>query len=179
MAENIYQSVNGEINEQVSRELSRRRELQFHVDLFKAYIRLQALCASNLNRGPGETMRSQAKELVIRYFPQVPLQNMSLMLQRAPRIYRLLLLFNGDWRLMDSFEELSPCFFKSSMNSALNFEVWLNLVKTGMLNYEEGPTLRENNKKYVKDSKLDIVKSYFDGVDENLSDFLEDDENNE
>ena len=115
LAENIYKSVNDEINEQVNKELSRRRELQLHITLFKAYTCLQAFCSLNLSRGQGETTRSQAKALVLKFFPQVSLQNMALMLQRAPRIYRLLLLVDGDWRLLDSFEELSPCFFKSSM----------------------------------------------------------------
>jgi hypothetical protein len=47
LAENIFQSVNGEINEQINKEMSRRKELRFHVELFKAYIRLQAFCSSN------------------------------------------------------------------------------------------------------------------------------------
>ncbi|RGB21591.1 hypothetical protein C1646_777670 [Rhizophagus diaphanus] len=82
LAENIYQSVNGEVKEQINKEMSRRKELRFHVEVFKAYTRLQAFCALNLSR---------------------------------------------NWRLIDSFEELSACFFKSSMNSAANFEIWLNL----------------------------------------------------
>jgi hypothetical protein len=69
---------------------------------------------------------------------------MSLMLQRAPRIYRLLLLTDKDWHLIDSFEELNSSFFKSTMKSASNFEIWINLVKTGeMINYKEGSIMRE------------------------------------
>ena len=180
LAENIYQSVNREINEQMNRELSRRRELRFHVEMFKAYTRLQALCALNLSREQGETTRSQAKALVVKYFPNISLPNMSLMLQRAPRIYRLLLLTNGDWRLIDSFEELSSCFFKSSMKSAANFDIWLNLVKTGqMVDYKEGSNMLKRGKKEMKNAKLDILKSYFDGINEDLEGAIIEDEEEE
>jgi hypothetical protein len=100
------------------------------------------------------------------------------MLQRAPRIYRLLLLSNEDWRLIDSFEELSACFFKSSMNSAANFEIWLNLVRTGQIaDYKNGTSMCEEGKKFMKEVKLNIIKEYFDEVDEkNLKDFITDDD---
>ena len=177
LAENIYQSVNREVNEQVNREMSRRKEMRLHVEMFKAYTRLQAFCALNLSREQGEMTRSQAKAIIIKYFPQISLPNMGLMLQRAPRIYRLLLLTNGDWRLIDSFEELSLCFFKSSMKSVANFEIWLNLVKTGqMVNYQEGQKMREKGKEEMKQAKLDIIKSYFDGVNEDLKDIIIDDD---
>jgi len=130
-----------------------------------------------LSQEQGEMTRSQVKAIIIKYFPQISLPNMGLMLQRAPRIYRLLLLTNGDWRLIDSFEELSSCFFKSSMKSAANFEIWLNLVKTGqMVNYQEGQKMREKGKEEMKQAKLDIIKSYFDGVNEDLKDIIIDDD---
>ena len=37
LAENIYQSVNMEVTEQISKEVLRRRELCIHVKMFKAY----------------------------------------------------------------------------------------------------------------------------------------------
>ena len=151
--------------------------MRFHVEMFKSYIQLQAFCALNLSQSRGETTRSRAKSIVIEHFPQISLPNMSLMLQRAPRIYRLLLLSNGDWRLIDSFEELTSSFFKSSMNSAANFEIWLNLVRTGQVaDYKEGPTMCEEGKKFMKEVKLNIVKEHFNGVDDNLKDFIVDDD---
>lgn len=177
LAENIYNSVNREINEQVSKELSRRRELRFHVALFKAYICLQAFCSLNLSRGQGETTKSQAKTLVLKFFPQISLPNMALMLQRAPRIYRLFLLAHGDWRILDSFEELTPSFFKSSMNSAENFDIWVNVVKSGLIvAHEDGAALHENGKQIMKAAKLNIIKSYFNGVVEEDSIIIDDDE---
>ena len=62
------------------------------------------------------------------------------------------------------------------MKSMVNFEIWLNLVKTGQLvDYKEGQLIRERGKKDMKQAKLDIVKAYFNGVDENL-DFIADDD---
>jgi hypothetical protein len=177
LAENIFQSVNGEINKQINKEMSRRKELRFHVELFKAYIRLQAFCLSNLSRSQGENTKTQAKTLVTRYFPHISSSNISLMLQRAPRIYRLLLLTDEDWRLIDSFEELSSSFFKSVMKSASNFEIWINLMKTGeMIDYKEGSIMREQGKNEMKLAKLNIIKSYFDGVGDSLNEFIEDDD---
>ena len=87
----------------------------------------------------------------------------------------MLLLSNEDWRLIDSFEELSSSFFKSSMKTAANFEIWINLVKTEkMVDYKEGPLIWESRKRTMKEAKLQIVKSYFDGINEDLKDFIVD-----
>jgi hypothetical protein len=98
-------------------------------------------------------------------------------LQRAPRIYKLLLLTDKDWRLINSFEELSSSFFKSAMKLASNFEIWINLVKTDeMIDYKEGSIMREQGKNEIKLAKLNIIKSYFDGIGDSLNEFIEDDD---
>ncbi|GBB92267.1 hypothetical protein RclHR1_19930001 [Rhizophagus clarus] len=65
LAENIFQSVNREMNKQINKEMLRRKELRFYVELYKAYIRLQAFCSSNLSKSQDENTRTQAKTLVI------------------------------------------------------------------------------------------------------------------
>ena len=66
------------------------------------------------------------------------------------------------------------------MKSAANFEIWLNLVKTGqMVNYQEGQKMRERGKEEMKQAKLDIIKSYFDGVNEDLKDIIIDDDDDD
>ena len=63
------------------------------------------------------------------------------------------------------------------MKSATNFEIWLNLVKMEqMVNYQEGQKMREKEKEKMKQAKLDIIKSYFDGVNEDLKDIIIDDD---
>jgi len=162
LSEDIFLSVMGEANEQGNKEMARRRELRFHVEFFKSYIQLQAFCEINLNRKQSETTKSQAKILISHFYPLISLPNMELMLQRAPRIYRLLEVANFDWRLLDCFEELSACFFKSGVKSAINFEIWINLVRTGeLISYDEELKTQERNREN-KRIKIEIIKEYFD-----------------
>ncbi|CAB4374450.1 unnamed protein product [Rhizophagus irregularis] len=145
--------------------------------VWKSYVCLQAFCSANLKRNRGETTRSQAKKKTIEEYPNIDLGNLDLMLQISLRIYRLLQVSNGNWVLLDVFEEITPTFFKSKMKVGTNFEIWLNLVRTGqMADYKKGPTMCREGKKFMKEAKLDIVKAYFNGVDENLKDFIADDD---
>ena len=174
LSENIFFSVTGEAKEQGNKEMARRHELRFHVELLKSYLRLQAFCEINLCRRQGETTKSQAKSLIVHFYPSISIPNMDLMLQRAPRIYRLLEIADHDWRFLDIFDELSPCFFKSVIKSAVNFEIWINLVRTGnIISYEEGLTLGNKEKRRIK---IEIVKEYFDISDVNLEEMTNDDE---
>ncbi|RGB31690.1 hypothetical protein C1646_763782, partial [Rhizophagus diaphanus] len=103
------------------------------------------------------------------------LEDLDLMLQISLRIYRLLQIYNGNWVLLDVFEEIISIFFKSKMKVSANFEIWLNLIRTGqMADYKKGSTMYEEEKKFMKKAKLNIVKAYFNGVDENLKDFIAD-----
>ena len=118
--------------------------------------------------------KSQAKSLIVHFYPSISIPNMDLMLQRAPRIYQLLEITDHDWHFLDIFDELSPCFFKSVIKSAVNFEIWINLVRTGnIISYEEGLTLGNKEKRRIK---IEIVKEYFDISDVNLEEMTNDDE---
>ncbi|GBC14923.2 hypothetical protein GLOIN_2v1849317 [Rhizophagus irregularis DAOM 181602=DAOM 197198] len=140
LSDNIFLSVMGEANEQGNKEMARRKEL----------------------RKQSETTKSQAKILIAQFYPLISLPNLELMLQRAPRIYRLLEVANFDWRLLDSFEELSACFFKSGVKTAINFEIWINLVCTGkLISYDEELKTQERNREN-KRIKIEIIKEYFD-----------------
>ncbi|CAB4430645.1 unnamed protein product [Rhizophagus irregularis] len=174
---NIFNSITGSTKSQVAKEILRRKDLCFHVEVWKSYVCLQAFCSANLKRNRGETTRSQAKKKIIEEYPNIDLGDLDLMLQISPRIYRLLQVSNGNWVLLDVFEEITPTFFKSKMKVGANFEIWLNLVRTGqMADYKKGPTMCGEGKKFMKEAKLDIVKAYFNGVDENLKDFIADDD---
>ncbi|CAB4423410.1 unnamed protein product [Rhizophagus irregularis] len=74
----------------------------------------------------------------------------------------LLEVANFDWRLLDSFKELSACFFKSGVKTAINFEIWINLVCTGkLISYDEELKTQERNREN-KRIKIEIIKEYFD-----------------
>ncbi|PKY53258.1 hypothetical protein RhiirA4_471368 [Rhizophagus irregularis] len=65
----------------------------------------------------------------------------------------------------------------NKMKVSANFEIWFNLVRIGQLaDYKKGLTICKKRKKFMKEVKLDIVKAYFSGVDENLKDFIADDD---
>ncbi|CAB4413662.1 unnamed protein product [Rhizophagus irregularis] len=149
---NIFNSITGSTKSQVAKEILRRKDLRFHVEVWKSYVCLQAFCSANLKRNRGETTRSQAKKKIIEEYPNIDLGDLDLMLQISPRIY-------------------------SKMKVGANFEIWLNLVRTGqMADYKKGPTMCGEGKKFMKEAKLDIIKAYFNGVDENLKDFIADDD---
>ena len=119
--------------------------------------------------------RSQAKKKVIEEHPNIDLGKLDLILQISPRIYRLLQLANGNWVLLDIFEEITPTFFKSKMKVVANFDLWLNLVRTGTLkNYKAD--FRNKAKEELKDLKVQIIKSCFNNINkEKLNNFVNDD----
>ena len=53
-------------------------------------------------------------------------------------------------------------------------------MKTGQIvNYENGLTMHERGKEELKKFKIEIIKSYFDNVDDNhLKELIEDEEEN-
>ena len=63
------------------------------------------------------------------------------------------------------------------MNSVANFEIWLNLVKTGQIvDYEKGLTIHKRGKEELKKFKIKIIKLYFDNVDDDhLKKLIKDD----
>ncbi|CAB4390128.1 unnamed protein product [Rhizophagus irregularis] len=164
---NIFNSVIKSTRSKVAKDILRRQELRFHVEVWKSYVCLQAFCAANLKRNKGETTRSQAKKKIIEEYPDIDFSDLDLILQISPRIYRLLQVSNGNWALLDIFEEITPTFFKSKMKIATNFDLWINLVRTGMLeDYKNGQSYHEREKQELRDLKIQIIKSYFNDVDE-------------
>ncbi|GBC46451.2 hypothetical protein GLOIN_2v1875525 [Rhizophagus irregularis DAOM 181602=DAOM 197198] len=127
---NIFNSVTGSTKSQVVKEILQRKNLRFHVKVWKSYICLQAFCSANLKQNRGKTTRSQAKKKIIEEYTNIDLGDLDLMLQILPKIYRLLQVFNGNWVLLDVFEEITLTFFKSKIKVDANFEIWLNLVRT-------------------------------------------------
>jgi len=107
--------------------------------------------------------------------PDIDLGDLDLILQISPRIYRLLQVADGNWALLDIFEEITPTFFKSKMKVVANFDVWLNLVRTGTLESDRAD-FHNIAKQEIKDLKVQIIRSYFDNIDEEkLNNFINDD----
>ncbi|GET53100.1 hypothetical protein GLOIN_2v1848653 [Rhizophagus irregularis DAOM 181602=DAOM 197198] len=87
-------------------------------------------------RKQSETTKSQAKILIAQFYPLISLPNLELMLH--------------------------ACFFKSGVKMAINFEIWINLVRTGkLISYDEELKTQERNREN-KRIKIEIIKEYFD-----------------
>ena len=167
LTKHIFDSVTRIARSQVAKDILRRKELRFHVEVWKSYVCLQAFCSANLKRNKGETTRSQAKKKIMEEYPDIDLGDLDLILQISPRVYRLLQVSNGNWALLDIFEEITPTFFKSKMKIVTNFDLWINLVRTGILeDYGNGQIYHKRAKQELRDLKIQIIKSYFSDVDE-------------
>jgi len=78
-----------------------------------------------------ETIKSQAvRKIIKRSNNKLTGKSLTLTIQRAHHIEQLLDLAEGEWRFLDMYEELIPCFFTSTINSCYNFEIFLELVKS-------------------------------------------------
>ena len=75
-----------------------------------------------------ETIKSQAVRKVIkRSDGKLTGKSLTLIVQRAHHIERLLNLAEDDWRSLDVYEELTPCFFTSTINNCYNFEIFFGV----------------------------------------------------
>jgi hypothetical protein len=84
-------------------------------------------------RKKNETIKSQAfRKIIKRSDSKLTGKSLTLIVQRAHRIERILNLAQGDWRLLDVYEELTPCFFTSTISTNYNFEIFLELVKNNI-----------------------------------------------
>jgi len=126
----ICYSINSQNKDRASQDIARRRLLRFHVSTLQSIRKLEMYCAIK-PRKKHETIKSQAvRKIINRSDGKLTGKSLTLIIQRAHRIERLLNLAEFDWRLLDVYEELTPCFFTSTINSCHNFEIFLELVKS-------------------------------------------------
>ena len=112
------------IKDRASQDIARRRLLRFHVVTLQSIRKLEMCCALK-PRKKHKTIKSQAVRKVIkRSDGKLTGKSLTLTVQQAHRIERLLNLAEDDWRFLDVYEELTPCFFTSTINSCYNFEIF-------------------------------------------------------
>ena len=130
LSAHIWYSIDSQVKDRASQDISRRRLLRFHVVTLQSIRKLEMCCALK-PRKKHETIKSQAVRKVIkRSDGKLTGKSLTLIVQRAHRIERLLNLAEDDWRSLDVYEELTPCFFTSTINNCYNFEIFLELVKS-------------------------------------------------
>ncbi|RGB21820.1 hypothetical protein C1646_777194 [Rhizophagus diaphanus] len=71
---------------------------------------------SSDNESDGKIYNKNEKKYLDDKAVNLDLGDLDLMLQILPRIYRLLQVSNGNWVLLDVFEEITPTFFKKRSN---------------------------------------------------------------
>ncbi|CAB4387185.1 unnamed protein product [Rhizophagus irregularis] len=91
-------------------------------------------------RKQSETTKSQAKILIAQFYPLISLPNLELMLDASA----------------------STTYIQSGVKMAINFEIWINLVRTGkLISYDKELKTQERNREN-KRIKIEIIKEYFD-----------------
>jgi hypothetical protein len=126
----IWYSINSQVKDRVSQDVTHRHLLRFYITILQSIRKLEMYCALK-PRKKHETIKSQAvRKIIKRSNNKLTGKSLTLTIQRAHRIERLLDLAEGEWRFLDVYEELTPCFFTSTINSCYNFEIFLELVKS-------------------------------------------------
>lgn len=161
----ISDLINGDTQEETSKDVSRRKSLRFHVNLYYSLVKLEGYCALNEKFKKGQNPKKSARKLIEKFCTNIPKQKLDLMIKRATRMFLLLNLSNFDWRLMDCFEELTASFFLSAMKSTGNFFIWLNLIRSGVLvDYSQADLFHKNGKEELKQVKSAFLQRDFGDV---------------
>jgi hypothetical protein len=156
LSAHIWYSIKGQDNDRASQDMSRRHLLRFHLATLQSMHKLEMYCALK-PRKKNETIKAQAvRKIVKRSGGNLTGKSLTLIIQRAHRIERLLNLAEGDWRFLDVYEELTPCFFTSTINSCCNFEIFLELVKSNTtISTDDAETRYEDWKKIDSTSRVE------------------------
>src|SRR5947199_6115338 len=100
----------------------------------------------------GQTIKSQAISMIERLSTQeIKNSAISMMLNKALRIRRLLEIASNNLNIVDVFSDLELSFFPAKKIGVVNFEKWLELIRTNKLvTFEEGKQLYKDFKAETK-----------------------------
>jgi len=85
-----------------------------------------------------------------------------LYVQRASHIERLLKAINYQWCVIDTFDNLTPCFFTSTINGCQNFEIWLEIVLNNtFITYDKADQRYKQNKLTIIISRIERIRKAF------------------
>jgi hypothetical protein len=133
LTSHIWCSIKSQDKDRALQDIARRRLLRFHVTILQSIRKLEMVCVLK-PRKKNETIKSQAvRKIIKRSDGRLMEKSLTLIIQWAHRIEWLLNLAEDDWRLLDVYEELIPCFFTSTINSCYNFKIFLELVKSNTI----------------------------------------------
>ena len=165
----IWYSISGFAKDSISKEVSRRRQLRFLVSMLESYHKLEMYCALK-KRSKSVTIKSQVTNKILKKSNGgINKKELTLMIQRAKRIKRVLDVINHNWKVLDSVEILSPSYCTSF--NCQKFEIWLELVKSGkMITLEEAEENYKSYKQLVTEERINIMRKAFEEAGENFVD---------
>ena len=166
----IIRIYNSSLKDQLSNEIIRRRQFRHLVLFYEYYEKLTVYCNLFQERTKGRTIKTQAIEMIVRSSkpssnepPQISSATISTILNKAFRIKRLLKIASNNYNIIDAFPDLKPYLFTAKKMGMVNFERWLELVRTGtLITFKEGEQKYERSKAEIKRERANILKSVYD-----------------
>lgn len=157
------------LKDQLSNEIIRRREFRHHVLFYDYYEKLSVYCNLFKERPKGKTIKAQAIEMIVRSSkpssqdpPQITNAAISTVLNKAFRIKRLLAIASDNYNIIDAFPDLRPYLFTAKKIGVVNFERWLELVKTGkLITFKEGKKKYERSKAIINRERAEILSNVY------------------
>ena len=166
----IIRIYNSSLKDQLSNEIIRRRQFRHLVLFYEYYEKLTVYCNLFQERAKGRTIKTQAIEMIVRSSkpssnepPQISSATISTILNKAFRIKRLLKIASNNYNIIDAFPDLKPYLFIAKKMGVVNFERWLELVRTGtLITFKEGEQKYERSKAEIKRERDNILRSVYD-----------------
>ena len=157
------------LNDQLSNEIIRRRQFRHHVLFYEYYEKLSVYCNLFQERTKGRTIKSQAIEMIVRssklssqQLPRLTNTAISTILNKGFRIKRLLEIASDNYNIIDAFPDLGTYLFTAKKMGVVNFERWLELVRTGnLITFKEGKQKYESSKARINRKRAEILRSVY------------------
>ena len=155
------------LKDQLSNKIIRQQNFRHHVLFYDYYEKLSIYCNLFKVRPKGRTIKSQVIEMIVRSSKPTSqdLTNaaISTVLNKAFRIKRLLAIASNNYNIVDVFLDLGSYFFTAKKMGVVNFERWLELVRTGeLITFKEGKQKHKISKDIINRKRtlrfLDILQ---------------------
>ena len=157
------------LKDQLSNEIIRRRQFHHYVLFYDYYEKLSVYCNLFKERLKGKTIKSQAIEMIVRSSkpssqdpPRITNAAISTVLNKAFRIKRLLAIASDNYNFIDAFPDLGSYLFTAKKMGVVNFERWLELVRTGkLITFKEGKKKYERSKAIISRERAEILRNVY------------------
>jgi hypothetical protein len=157
------------LHDQISNEIIRRRQFR-HIILFLDYYeKLEVYCNLHKERKKEQTIKSQVMTMIVKSSKPSRLEpsriknsTISTILNKAVRVRRLLKIASNNFNIIDAFPDLDSYLFTAKKIGMVNFERWLELVRTNeLVSFEEGRQMYNDLKAEMKRKRTENLKKIY------------------